>query len=121
MIVFCDKNGRAAFWVADNTRLIDVRGKSHGLVEGSDVFDFSGQHRGWYIDGLLRDEGGRVVAFWSDLRSAPNSPVLPILHLPFPAEPVPEVFPTKPVFSVSPIAPQLHLDWSNLSPLEWLP
>lgn len=120
-MIFCDRNGRAVFWVADNTRLIDVHGHSHGLVEGTDVYDFQGNHRGWYLDGVLRDHSGRVVAFWSELRyPPPTCPIFPILHLPFPVDPVPEVFPTMPLLGVSPIPPQLHMDWSDIDPLKWL-
>ena len=120
-VIFCDKSGRAVFWVAeDNSRLIDERGKSWGMIEGQYVFDFNGQHRGWYLDGLLRDMNGKVIAFWSDLRSAPSSPVLPFPHLPFPITPISGVTPTKPAFSMTHIMPQLHMDWSELSPQEWL-
>lgn len=121
-IIFCDKNGRAVFWVAeDNTRLIDERGRTHGYVEGPHVFDLHGQHRGWYLDSLLRDDTGRVVAFWSELRFTPSScPLLPILFLPFPNTPISEVAPTKPAFGMTHIQPQLHMDWSRYSATEWL-
>ncbi len=120
-VIFCDKNGRAVFWVAeDNTRLIDERGTSHGLVQGEHIFDFNGEHRGWYLDGLLRDMNGKVVAFWSDLQFAPTCPVLPVLHLPFLVTPVSEVSPTLPAYGMTHIMPQLHMDWSEINPLEWL-
>lgn len=120
-VIFCDKIGRATFWVAeDNSRLIDEHGKTHGYVEGEAVFGLDGSHRGWYLDGLLRDLNGNVVAFWSELRSAPSSPVLPILHQPTPVTPVSEVAPTKHLLNITHIMPQLHMEWSSVNPLEWL-
>lgn len=121
-IIFCDKTGRAVFWVAeDNTRLIDERGKSHGLVQGQYVYTMNGEHRGWYLDGVLRDNDGRVVAFWSDLRfSPPTCPIFPVLQQPFPVTPVSEVCPTLPAYGMAHIQPQLHMEWSPINPLEWL-
>lgn len=120
-VIFCDKSGRAIFRVAeDNTRLIDESGKTHGYVEGEHVFGLDGSHRGWYLDGLLRDNDGNVVAFWSDLRTAPTCPVLPVLQQPFPVTPVSEVAPTQHVFGMTHIMPQLHLEWSAINPLAWL-
>lgn len=121
-VIFCDKTGRAVFWVAeDNTRLIDESGKSHGLVQGQYVYNLKGEHRGWYLDGVLRDNDGNVVAFWSDLRfSPPSCPIFPVLHQPFPVTPVSEVCPTLPAYGMTHIQPQLHMEWSAINPLEWL-
>lgn len=121
-IIFCDKAGRPIFWAAeDNVRLLDERGKTHGYVEGPHVFDLRGNHKGWYLDGVLRDLDGRVLGFWSGLTATPAScPTLPVLMMPFPNTPMSEVAPTPPVYSTTHIQPQLHMEWSAINPLEWL-
>ena len=120
-VIFCDKTGRAVFWIAeDNLRLIDQRGKTHGYIDGQPIFGLDGSHKGWYFDGLLRDLDGRVVAFWSELRSAPTCPTLPLVHQPTPITPISEAAPTQRMFDVTHITPQLHIDWSPINPLEWL-
>lgn len=121
-VIFCDKTGRAVLWAAeDNTRLIDERGKTHGFVEGPHVFDLHGEHKGWNVDGLMRDMNGRVVAFWSGTTGIPPTcPVLPIPFTPFPNTPVSEVCPTLPARGMTHIQPQFHIEWSPISPLEWL-
>jgi len=121
-IIFCDKTGRSVLWAAeDNTRLIDERGRTHGFVEGQYVYDLRGEHKGWNIDGLMRDLNGRVVAFWSGTVGIPPScPMLPLPFFTTQNTPVSEVSPTLPARGMTHIQPQFHMEWSPINPLEWL-
>jgi len=121
MVTFADRHGRIIFWMDDeNFRLITPDGNVYGYIREADVFDLRGNHRGWCLDGLLRDMDGNVVGFWSELRTAPNAPILPLLHYPLPMKPMIHIFPQIPVFGQTHVRSQLHMSWSELDPYEWL-
>lgn len=62
-----DQNGRVHAWLQEDTaRVINLRGQHVAFLRDDNVYDWSGNHLGWWVDGHMRDHRGSVVVFTRD-------------------------------------------------------
>ena len=104
------RSGEVYAWLDRGTgRIIGVRGAHLAFINGDGVYNWRGQHVGWWHDDHIRDQAGRVALF---LRRAKGlGPVLPriapaprkpdCLEGPAKAEPISAWTPAAPFLSAS--------------------
>jgi hypothetical protein len=114
--IIYDQYGTPVLRLFRNGRLVGFDGRSIGFVSSDkSVYDYSGNHKGWYSDDILRDHSGNCSGFGS----APSGthPLLPIKKIPrIPS--IPNIEPIRPVRSIPPIPPIPSFAWSRLSPID---
>lgn len=104
-----DSRGKVIAFLRDNRRIIDLRGKSLAWIRGDDVYDYRGQHLGWWIRDHMRGPDGGVIVW---LRGASPGVMLPLPNLP-PLPPLPELEPLRPLPSLPPLRPLNTMNWSK--------
>ena len=113
--VIYNRKGEPQLRLLDNERIVNFQGKSMGFLSGDDIYDYSGNHRGWYIEGILRDHYGKCVGFGEETGDTPH-PFIPFKSFkPFPG--FVEFEPFRPFKEFSPYKPLFTMDWSKEGPL----
>jgi hypothetical protein len=108
------KTGKVYAWLdISNGNILNLRGEHIAFVHGNSVFDWNGRHKGWWIDGCIRDATNAAAYFTSDAGSI--GVVKPVKAVK-PAQPVKKVAPVRPVKHVKPVRPVKRLAWSSLPP-----
>lgn len=108
-----DKSGRVFAWLDERGRIIGLRGNHLAFIDGDSVYNWRGQHVGWWQDGHIRDNSGAVAVFTAD---ASNLGVVKPVKGVKPVKPVKAVPPVKPVKAVKPIRPIKRLSWAQKMP-----
>lgn len=106
--------GIASLQMLDDQSLVSVRGIPVGFLDDGKAYDFNRNHRGWYLDGILRVLSGDVVGFTSAVTITvhPSLPVKAVLPVPS----VPQIRPIRPVRAVPFLKPVFSTTWSRLNP-----
>ena len=106
-----DSHGQPRLMVLTDGRIVNFRGSSVGFLDFTNVYNYKGNHCGWYEGGILRDHDGNCVGFGELISDA--------VHPPFPAKkvrPIPslvEVELPRPGIKINPPAPQKSANWST--------
>jgi hypothetical protein len=104
------KKGQVVAFLADGQRIISLRGKSLAWISGENVYNYNGDHLGWWVDGnLIGPEGGLMA--WQT-HTAYLGVTLPYPAVP-PTPPTPSPEPPRPVPSMPPFKPHDKLGWSD--------
>ncbi len=70
-----NKSGRSGYYLdKDKTRIWSWEGKPVGFVEKGAIFNYKKQHKGFYLDGWVRDKEGKCVGFVEPGKGGPNPP-----------------------------------------------
>jgi len=67
-------SGQVVAWLDDRDAIRDLRGAVVGWLYDDAVHGLSGQHRGYFNDGLFRDNRGAVVAWITGAGGGPAKP-----------------------------------------------
>lgn len=70
-ITFYDRTGRPIAYTSDGKHIFTFRGKAVAYVDKDSVYSYSGAHLGRFVDGWVRDNGGRCVFFTENARGRP--------------------------------------------------
>jgi hypothetical protein len=105
-----EKKGQVVAFLADGGRLVSLKGKSLAWISGENVYNYTGDHLGWWADGNLIGPDGGIMAWQT--RTANVGVTLPY-PAPPPTPPVPSPEPTRPVPGTPPFKPPDNLAWSD--------
>ena len=108
-----DSSGGVYAWLDERGRIIGLRGDHLAFIDGDSVYNWRGQHVGWWRDGHIRDSSGAVAVFTA---GATNLGVVKPVKAVKPVKPVKAVAPVKPVKAVKPVRPVKQLSWSRNIP-----
>ena len=115
-IIF-DRFGAPRLRILKTGEVVTWKGRPLGyLIDGQIVHGSSGQHVGWYEDGLLRDNGGHTVGFGLKPEDTP-SPFLPSQQS-LPARGSVKNLPDRPKFHVPHLKPPKSFGWSPYDPVQ---
>src|SRR2546429_8967573 len=95
-----DRVGEVGAWVREEGVIYDLSDFPVAFIMSHDIYSFSGEHKGRFSSGYLRDHYGNAVGW---VRGAKGGPLLPIPSVP-PIPPIPAVPPVPPIPSIPPIA-----------------
>lgn len=113
--VIYNKNGKPLLRLLENGRFVSFNGKSIGFLDRENIYDYNGNHRGWYIGGIFRDREGKCVGFGEKVTDH-RHPFLPFKQFkPFPG--FVEFEPFRPFKGFPPSKPFFSSEWSDDSPL----
>jgi hypothetical protein len=110
-----NRYGEPRLRLFDDGRLIDFDGRSMGFLNADNLYNYNGQHVGWYEGGIMRDHDGLCVGF-GEIVADIIHPLLPLKQLkPLPS--LEELEPLRPLTSLSPLKPLKSFGWSELDPI----
>ncbi len=106
-----NRNGQVAAWLDRVAgEIVDLSGQHKAFVDGDSVYDYSGNHVGWWQDDHIRDGSGAVALF---CRTAQNVGV----YLPYlaygPYQPYKAFSPFKPFKAFKPFRPYNRGAWAS--------
>ncbi len=104
------KKGQVVAFLADGQRIISLRGKSLAWISGENVYNYNGDHLGWWIEGNLIGPDGGVMAWQT--HTVGRGVTLPY-PVPPSTPPIPSPEPPRPEPSIPPIKPSNELGWSD--------
>ncbi len=110
MTALYGKKGQAVAFLADEGRIISLKGKSLAWISGRNVYNYTGDHIGWWADGHLRGPDGGVLA-WH--KCSTNLGVTPPYPATTPNPPIPSTEPVRPTPSTPPFKPTNKSAWSD--------
>lgn len=113
--VIYSKEGIPLLRVFGNGRLVNFNGKSIGFLDNDNVYDYNGNHRGWFIEGILRDHEGNCVGFGEYVGKTLH-PFLPFKQF-RPFSSFVEFEPFRPFKNFTPLKPFFNIDWSEYDPI----
>jgi hypothetical protein len=108
------RSGEVYAWL-DRTagRIIGVRGGHLAFINGDSIYNWRGQHAGWWEDDHVRDQSGRVALF---LRRAKDlGPVLPRIAA-APRRPIVAPVPARPPCAAKPARAERAAAWAPAVP-----
>ena len=109
-----DKLGRVSAWLQQDVgRIVGLDGQHLAFIEHDSVYDWHGNHLGWWGDGHMRDVEGAVVVW---LATAENLEVPRPALGERPARPPLVAVPARPARSIPPVRPVRAARWSNRMP-----
>ena len=110
-----NRYGKPEIIVMDDGSFVSFTSKRLGFFLDDHVYNYKGQHLGWFEGGILRDHWGNVVGFGE------NPSDYPIPFLPFkqfkPFAAFPEFEPFRPSTAFPPFKPLKTFSWSVYTPL----
>jgi hypothetical protein len=113
--VIYNRYGEPVLRLLANSRIVGFDGKSYGFFDGVHLYNYKGQHVGWYEDGVMRDHDGACVGFGEAPSDFPR-PFLPFKqYKPFPA--FVEFEPFRPFKTFAPFKPIKKFGWSEIEPM----
>jgi len=104
------KKGQVVAFLADGGRIVSLKGKSLAWISGENVYNYTGDHLGWWADGFLLGPDGGVMAWQT--REGNRRVNLPHPHPP-PTPPLASPEPARPALKDPPFKPADKLDWSD--------
>src|SRR5262245_51041443 len=109
-----NRSGRVAAWLQEDVgRIVGLDGRHLAFIARENVYDWRGNHVGWWADGHMRDAEGAVL-LW--LSTAENLGVSRPARGARPARPPLVPTPPRPVRSVRPAPPARVTRWSSRMP-----
>jgi hypothetical protein len=105
-----DGSGRVYAWLDEGGRIVGLYGNHLAFIEGDSVYNWQGQHVGWWGNGHIRDNAGAVAVFTTE---ADNLGVVKPVKAEKPVQAVKKVVPVKPVKAVKPVRPIRRPSWSR--------
>ena len=106
------RKGQTLAFLADGERILSLKGKSLAWISGGNVYNYSGDHIGWWGEGHLRGPDGGGLAWQT---GATNLGVIPPNPAPSPTVPIPSVEPIRPIPKIPPVRPMNKIGWSAYS------
>ena len=61
--IFYDRSGMPVAYSEDGNHIHAYSGHAIGHIHEDSIYDYSGKHLGWFIDGWVRDHYGHCVLF----------------------------------------------------------
>lgn len=111
MLPLYDYTGSVVGWLGDSGRILNRSGQSaFWIAETGDIYDYRGEHHGWWDNGHWRGHDGGVVLWTQEARNLGVMP--PIPRLP-PLPPLPSLEPLRPLPSLPPLRPLDAMAWSR--------
>lgn len=108
-----DQAGDVYAWLHETGKIYGLDGENLAFIDTNSVYTWDGTHVGWWQDGHIRDEAGRVALFTSQ---AENLGVVRPVRAVRPVRPVRAVSPVKPLKDVKPVRPVKQLVWATRIP-----
>lgn len=106
-----DRTGHIVGWMEADV-IYDLHPKARAFVHDGGIFTFSGEHLGYYRNGVLLDRRSAPVAFLRGAHPGPEVHIPPV-----PPAPKPPATPKRPVVpKTPPAAPKPKGNWS---PIPW--
>jgi hypothetical protein len=112
---FYDRSGMPVAYSQDGTHIHAYSGHAVGHIHEDSIYDYSGKHLGWFIDGWVRDHAGRCVFFTDE---ATGGPVIPLKNKQ-PAKVVRQIPPAKGVRKAKPRERKELPFWSALTGVQF--
>ena len=106
-----DRSGKASAYSEDGIHIFLFSGHAAGFIHEDSIYDYSGKHLGWIIDGWVREHTGRCV-FYID--GASDGPLKPITQG-NPAKVEKQIPPAKGVMKPRNVKPSFLKAWSALT------
>jgi len=103
-----DRDGRVAAFLRGD-RIVSIRGDSVGWISDGRVYDYAGQHLGWWDTTHMRGPDGGVVVW---LKGAENLGIMLPIPLVSPMSPADSLEPVRPTPSSTPPRPPDKGQWS---------
>ncbi len=107
-----DKNGQVAAFLGANGRIVGTSGASIAWTSAGGVFDYSGNHLGWWDNDHMRGPDGGVVV---RTREAHTLGITPRLPAQAPLPPTVRLEPARPMTQTPPMRPSNRGSWSSLT------
>ena len=112
--VIYNRYGEPVLRLLDNGRIVDFNGKNFGFIDGINLYNYGGQHVGWYENGIMRDHNSFVVGFGEYPTDIPR-PFLPFKQF-IPFKGFVEFEPFRPFKQFAPFRPFKRFEWSDIDP-----
>lgn len=110
MTALYGKKGQAVAFLADEGRVISLKGRSLAWVSGENIYNYTGDHIGWWADEHLRGPDGGVLA-WH--KGSTNLGVTPPDPATTPNPPIVSTEPERPTPNTPPFKPTNKWGWSD--------
>jgi hypothetical protein len=112
--VIYNRYGEPVLRLLADGRFVGFDGSNFGFLDGKNLYDYKGQHRGWFEGGVMRDHSSAVVGFGENATDTPR-PFLPFKQFkPFPG--FVQFAPFRPYKQFAPFQPFKQYAWSYLDP-----
>lgn len=112
--VVYNRYGEPILRLLDNGRFVGFDGKSIGFIDGINLYNYKGEHVGWFENGIMRDHNSACVGFGENSTDIPR-PFLPFKQFkPFPS--FVEHEPFRPFKQFAPFEPYKKSGWSEIEP-----
>jgi|ERR1700683_5805470 len=109
-----NQSGGVYAWLDTATgNIVSLSGQHLAFIDGDSVYNWQGQHIGWWQDGHIRDRVG-AVALFTDV--AGSLGVVKPVRAVKPVQPGKAVSPVRPVKAVKPVRSVKQLAWSTSLP-----
>lgn len=110
--VIYNRYGEPTLRLLDNGRFVGFDGKSYGFLSKKHIYNYKGQHVGWFEKGIIRDQNGACIGFGENPTDSPK-PFLPFKQFkPFAG--FVEFEPHRPYKQFPPFRPFKQFGWSDI-------
>jgi hypothetical protein len=107
-----DRFGKVIGWTDQNGRIMNLQGRDwFWQDDAGNVYDYAGQHHGWWKNGHWRGSDGGVLAWQPGATRLGVIPPVPSIP---PIPPIPSIEQIRPIPSIPPIRPIDTMGWSNI-------
>jgi hypothetical protein len=112
-ITLFDQHGRAYAFSDDDVHFFSYAdGRPLAYLDGASVYNFSGNHVGWFVDGWVMDNVGQCAYFSDDAAGGPLRPQRSLK----PLKPLKSLLPLKSLRSLKPLKPLASSGWCPVPP-----
>ena len=73
-LTFYDRSGKACSYTEDGIHIFLFSGHAAGFIHEDSIYDYSGRHLGWLVDGWVREHTGRCVFYTDGASDGPQKP-----------------------------------------------
>ena len=109
---FYDNNGKPIAYTEDNIHIYLFSGKAVAYIDGDSIYNYNGNHLGFFENGWARDHDGACVFFTENASGV--GPIKPIKRVK-PIKGIKSIKPIKKIKQIRPLKPIKGLVWSQLS------
>lgn len=110
MISFYDQHGAPVAYTEDLVSIFLFAGEPVAYFDGDSIYNYSGIHLGWYVDGWIVDHNGDRVYFSDNSKGGPFKPLKKFL----PFKGFKQFCPFKGFRQFKPFKPFVTLNWSDM-------